>query len=68
MSKSKKIKPETTVCLLCGGTNVETKAWIDVNTNEVLDFCSDGDSEDNWCRDCEEHVELISYKEYQNQK
>ena len=63
---SKKIEPETIVCSECGSTNVETKAWVDANTDEVLDSCSDGDIEDNWCRDCEKHVELISYKEYQN--
>lgn len=44
------------VCENCGGTNIETKAWVDVNTNEVLDDCSDGDIEDNWCRDCCSHV------------
>ena len=44
------------VCENCGGSNIQTKMWIDPNTNEVIDSVSDGDSDDNWCDDCEEHV------------
>ena len=40
------------VCSECKGTNIETKAWVDPNDDIVLDSCSDGDIEDNWCRDC----------------
>ena len=46
------------VCEKCKGTNVETKAWVDANTDEVLDSATNGDEDDNWCRDCEEHVQL----------
>lgn len=46
------------ICSKCKGTNIENKAWVDPNDDTVLDSCSDGESEDNWCRDCEEHVEF----------
>lgn len=44
------------VCSECKGKNIQTKMWIDPNTNEVCDNVSDGDSSDNWCDDCEDHV------------
>ena len=46
------------VCEECGSDQVEQKAWVDLNTNDVLDSCSDGDIEDNWCRECMEHCEI----------
>ena len=44
------------VCQNCEGSNIEVRAWIDPNTNKVVDLCSDGEDDDNWCRDCDEHV------------
>ena len=44
------------VCSICGGINIEQKAWIDPNDDLILDSCSNGDIEDNWCRDCEKNV------------
>lgn len=46
------------VCAICGGTNIETRAWIDPNDDIVLDSCSDGETNDNWCRDCDSHVDF----------
>jgi len=46
------------VCAKCGGTNIETKMWVDPNDCKALDLTSDGDPEDNWCRDCEEHTDF----------
>ena len=43
------------VCSICGGTNIETKAWVDPNSDNVLDSCSDEEWEDNWCNDCDSH-------------
>jgi len=53
-------------CERCNGTNIETKVWADANTDEVLDCVEPNNADDNWCRDCEEHVifkddELITY-------
>lgn len=46
-------------CKSCNGINIEQKAWIDPNSNTALDSCSDGESEDNWCRDCNLNVDFI---------
>jgi len=44
-------------CELCGGTNIETKFWVNPNTKEVIsEVENEGDTDDNWCRDCQEHV------------
>ena len=56
----KVVKNESTlVCSKCGSENVETKAWVDVNTDEVLSDASEGNIKDNWCRNCEEYVLVI---------
>lgn len=50
------------ICSGCGSNEVESKIWCDLNTDTILDSASDGSSDDNWCRECEEHV-LIIWKE-----
>lgn len=56
------------VCSRCGGSNIETKAWVDANDDTVLSACSDGETDDNWCRDCEDHVSFIFDYDYKNQQ
>lgn len=51
-----KNKTNKYVCSLCKGENIEIRSWVDANTDKVLDTCSDGDIEDNWCRDCNKHT------------
>lgn len=51
----KKIKE---ICANCGSDKVQTKMWVEINTNEVKDVTSDGESEDNWCPDCETHCDI----------
>lgn len=46
-------------CAECNGTNIEQKSWVDPNSDTILDSCSDGEVEDNWCRDCNNSVEFI---------
>ena len=46
------------VCSICKGTNIEQKCWVDANSDEVLYNCSNGDINDNWCRDCGKHVKF----------
>ena len=29
-------------CPICGGTNVQVRAWVDANTNEYICDCEDG--------------------------
>ena len=53
-------------CSKCKGKNIEQKAWVDPNDDTVLDRCSDQDIEDNWCRDCGEHVEFDDIDEDYN--
>lgn len=45
------------ICSICKGTNIETLVWIDANDETILDSSGDG-SDDNWCRDCNEHVDF----------
>ena len=60
MSKNQKY-----ICSECGGTNVQSKAWVELNP--LIDKCPDIDwslgelnnSDDNWCNDCRQHVEII---------
>lgn len=60
-------------CTICKSKNVEQKAWIDANTNKVMDLAEEGtkeNPEDNWCRDCEQHVflEVVEEPEMQTLK
>ena len=51
----------TLYCSECGSDNVETKMWVNANTEEIGGECSDTSvAEDNYCKDCEEHVKLLS--------
>ena len=53
------------VCVRCGGTNIETKAWVNANDDKVLDSAF-VDEQDNFCRDCQEHV-YFTFKEFLNE-
>lgn len=52
------------VCEKCGGTNIQTKAWVDSNTLQYKDSTGDNYDDDNWCDDCEEHVNVCLKSEY----
>ena len=45
-------------CKQCDSTNVETKYWVNLNTFKISDMVSDGEPEDNWCIECQQHVEV----------
>lgn len=51
------------VCLNCGGININTKAWINPNTNKFIEF-TDYFPFDNWCKDCQNNVQVIKKMEY----
>ncbi len=55
MAKTKEIL----VCASCGSKSVQTKAWIDANTNVYIDDCGYGSKEDNFCTNCNAHVKLV---------
>ena len=44
----------TWICSECGGNNVQVKAWINPNTDEIVDLVSD-EIDECWCDDCEKH-------------
>jgi hypothetical protein len=52
------------VCELCGGSNIELKMWVNPNTNKLGDSASDGEEEDNYCNDCEQHVQFVEENEF----
>lgn len=52
------------VCQKCGSKSVDIKVWVDANTNEITGIASDGDSDDTWCNDCQDHTGLIIEDEY----
>jgi len=47
-------------CPICNGTNVEGKAWVNLNgENPEIEFIESSDEEDFWCNDCQNHVKPI---------
>lgn len=54
---------EIWVCKECGSTAIESLAWADANTEEVLSF----EEEKSYCRLCEKRVEIITLEEYNEQ-
>lgn len=40
------------VCPDCGSPSIQYEAWVDANTNEVVDAV---ECADYWCGECEEH-------------
>ena len=54
------------VCSKCGSTHIQTKAWVNANTNEYVDdIGSDGDEDDNYCEECDENVTLVLESEFE---
>ena len=48
-------------CAECGSTNVQIMAWVNANTNDFCSLVNDPpESEDCWCDNCEEHVDLLT--------
>lgn len=57
---SNEIKLPIWVCENCGSSNVQQKAWVDLNsTNPSIDFYENIEKEDCWCKNCLEHTNLI---------
>lgn len=47
------------VCSNCGGSDVQTRVWIDPNTRIIVDGDEDYDESNCFCNDCNEHHKLI---------
>ena len=44
------------VCPACGGDGLEGLAWVDLETDQVIDWA---DPSDYWCPQCEEHFATV---------
>ena len=62
----KKKNEFTWCCKECGGTNVEVKSWVNINTNEV-DVTNGIYDEDTWCQDCEDHTGIMLKEDWESQ-
>lgn len=47
-------------CNKCGSSNVQLEAWVNPNTNEIIDTSL---SAQEWCDDCEEETTLLTRRE-----
>ena len=45
-------------CKQCSSMEVESKMWVNQNTFKISDMVSDGETEDNWCIECQQFVDL----------
>ena len=58
----------TLYCAYCGSSNVEMTMWVNPNTGENSGQSSGRfEEEDCWCKDCEEHVRLLTLEELWDQ-
>lgn len=45
-------------CSVCGGTNIQLQAWVDLN-NKYIEGTEDDEC---WCEDCQEHTKIKTIK------
>lgn len=57
-------KDHILVCKECGNLNIECKCWIDANLDQTTSETS-YDTDDNWCRDCEQHAHFCFLSEFE---
>ena len=50
-------------CANCGSDKVSIRTWVNPNTGEETGSCSDGESQDNYCDNCETHPELVQERD-----
>lgn len=48
------------VCGICKGRDVQTRMWVDINTNEVVADCED---HEYYCGTCEQHYKNNSLED-----
>jgi Zn finger protein HypA/HybF involved in hydrogenase expression len=49
-------------CPNCGSTNVQFKSWVNANTGTCTDGHISNEKDDNYCLDCESHIELNKFE------
>lgn len=47
-------------CAYCNSDKVQTKMWVEVNTDRPMDIVSVGEYEDNWCPKCESNCDIVT--------
>lgn len=54
------------VCIDCGENHIQSRAWINPNNKKFVDVIegSNDNPIDNWCNDCQAHVQLLIRHEY----
>ncbi len=53
-------------CTVCDSTDVEQKAWVQLNCHmPKIDCLDSGDKEDYWCNNCDEHT-YVQWEENEN--
>jgi len=52
------------VCKKCGSHEVETKQWVDCNTERISWQLDRIDNSDTWCRRCENHNGCVTQSEF----
>lgn len=51
------------VCKKCKSNNVQQRAWVDLNTENIVDYIDDGGEADFYCMDCEDHQRVEQEKD-----
>jgi len=51
------------VCKKCKSNNVQQRAWIDLNTQNIVDYIDDGSEADFYCMDCDDHQRVEQHKD-----
>lgn len=46
-------------CSVCKSTKIQCKAWIDINTREVIDTLEEAEEDPYYCPDCGESTKII---------
>lgn len=55
------------VCQNCGNEDITVKAWVNPNTDQVMELC-DFDSDDRYCENCDQHIDIITKEDYEKTK
>lgn len=53
------------VCEECGSDEVQQKVWMNPNNSSEYEHIETTDDEDNWCKKCNNHVQLVYEKDYE---
>lgn len=51
------------ICSVCKGSNIQRKAWVDINTHKIIDWF-DKDEHLYYCEDCGDIINKEPEKTY----